>query len=448
MKIVTKLLSLCLALVLFVTTLMPSAAMANPSLNKEGQVFILSILSNAASSEGGTEEELQELLTERVTRALDKSSIQKYIGDWDVVWGPVVYKPNWAIYATNAMYVAKNGNQYVVAIAGTNPKSILSWLQDLKIRKQKRWPYGERGDLNPKISRGTFNGLNHLLQDMKSSDKTVLEFLQETVKSSDEEIEIIFTGHSLGGALSPTLALAAFDQKSEWAGEKPFKISVYPSAGPTPGNQDFSTYYDSQLGNSTKRIWNDLDIVPYAWNRTTLAQIPRLYKPHIQPDLFVEVSVFLAQLAALGKNYTQIISNETELNGEVDEATPSCNSSFSTSTSTVDEELSQVIEELEDQILKDPELRELYLSNDTKNTSSLDPELKQSLEELVREFNTFMKQAIYQHTNEYAELLGAKEPYCIISTQTGGKLFAAPSPSEFETLAFKLLKEQPQILLQ
>ncbi|GGA38365.1 hypothetical protein CYANOKiyG1_56520 [Okeania sp. KiyG1] len=324
MKMVTKLLSLCLALVLFITTLMPSTAMASPSLDKEQQVFLLSILSNSASSKPGSQEELQELLKARVTKVLETPSIQEDIGNWDVVWGPVIYEVKREQYATNAMYVAQNGNQYVVAIAGTNPSSFYDWfLEDFSVKKQVSWTYGDiPPNLEPKISMGTSRGLNHLLQDMKSSGKTVLEFLGETVENSDDEVEIIFTGHSLGGALSPALALAALDQKSEWAGEKPLKISVYPSAGPTPGNKDFSTYYDSQLGNSTTRIWNDIDIVPHGWNEKMLSEIPSLYKPEIKPNLAVLSLVLIAEGLAFRGKYTQILPGTTGLEGTVNPSTP------------------------------------------------------------------------------------------------------------------------------
>ncbi|NEP78934.1 MAG: lipase family protein [Okeania sp. SIO3B3] len=449
MKIVTKLLSLCLALVLFMTTLIPSAAMASPSLDQEQQVFLLSILSNAASSKPGSQEELQELLKARVTEVLETPSIQEDIGNWDVVWGPVIYEVQTSKYATNAMYVAQNGNQYVVAIAGTNPSSLYDWfVEDGNVVKRVSWPYGDiPASLKPKISKGTSIGLNYLLQDMKSSGKSVLEFLGETVENSDDEIEIIFTGHSLGGALSPTLALAALDRKSEWAGEKPFKISVYPSAGPTPGNRDFSTYYDSRLGNSTTRIWNDIDIVPHAWNEKMLSKIPNLYQPEIQPDSIVFSFVRIAKGLALFRKYTQILPATPGLEGTVNPSTPPlCKAPGSSdSTSVVDEELSQVIEELEDKILKDPELQQ-YLSNGVENTSSLNLEQKQSLKQLVSSFDTFMAQAIYQHTSEYAVLLNVKDPYCTIVADTQGELFAPPDASEFEALVLRLLKEQPQLL--
>jgi hypothetical protein len=44
------------------------------------------------------------------------------------------------------MYVAKNDNQYVVAIAGTNGPSIYSWLFqnfDVGANNQVAWPYGD-----------------------------------------------------------------------------------------------------------------------------------------------------------------------------------------------------------------------------------------------------------------------------------------------------------------
>ena len=445
MKIVTKLLSLCLGLVLFMTTLIPSAAMANPLLDQEQQVFLLSILSNAASSAQGSQLYLESLLERSINNALETPSIQEDIGDWDIVWGPVVYKPSWSQYAINAMYVAQNGNQYVVAIAGTNPTSFFDWfLEDFSVKRQVSWPYGDIPlNLDPKISKGTSRGLN-ILEGMKSSGQTVLEFLGETVENSDDEIEIIFTGHSLGGALSPALALAALDQKSEWAGEKSFKISVYPSAGPTPGNEDFSTYYDSQLENSTTRIWNDLDIVPHAWNETMLSEIPSLYEDEIRPGLAVRVLVFKAKRLAENGNYTQIVPETPALEGIVNSPlSPLCTTqNSSTSTSVVDEELSQVIEGLEDKILKDPELQRLYLSNDIENTSSLTPEGK----ELLKSLSIFMLQALYQHTNEYAALLGVEEPFCTISAVIQGKLFALPDSSKFETLVLKLLKEQAQLL--
>ncbi|NEO43521.1 MAG: lipase family protein [Moorea sp. SIO4A3] len=221
-------------------------------------------------------------------------------------------------------------------------------------------------------------------------------------------------GHSLGGALSPTLALAALDQKSEWSGGKEFTISVYPSAGPTPGNEDFATYYDSRLGENTTRIWNNIDIVPHAWNEEMLSEIPSLYQEGgIYGGLAVRLLVKTAKRLAKGGNYTQIVDETPGLEGKVKVSAQLLSDQMKSSNSTFidDKEVSQVIEELEDNILKDPELqRGLYLSNDIKNDSLLTPEQKKSILQLFR----FMTQALYQHTDAYAELLDVKETYDLL----------------------------------
>ena len=48
------------------------------------------------------------------------------------------------------------------------------------------------------------------------------------------------------------------------------QIVCLTSAGPTPGNSDFASYFNSQLGPSTTRFWNTLDVVPHVWNAPTL----------------------------------------------------------------------------------------------------------------------------------------------------------------------------------
>ncbi|MDJ1185749.1 hypothetical protein [Roseofilum casamattae] len=122
MKIITRLLSLGLALLLSVTTLIPSAALASPSLDPKQQMFVFSMIAYTVADRKGTQEELQELLTVRATEILNAPSIQKDIGDWDVVWGPVVYQNPSSDLDTNSMYVAREGNHYVVAISVQDKK--------------------------------------------------------------------------------------------------------------------------------------------------------------------------------------------------------------------------------------------------------------------------------------------------------------------------------------
>ena len=132
MKIVTKLLSFGLALVLSMTTLMPSAAMAtSPSLNEQQQVYILSSLSNQISDPASQ-------MKTNITKVLSDATIKSYIGDWEVAWGPVVVRASDnANSPINSMYVAKKSgsDKYVVAVAGT--LSLENWKdQTLNVKEQ------------------------------------------------------------------------------------------------------------------------------------------------------------------------------------------------------------------------------------------------------------------------------------------------------------------------
>jgi hypothetical protein len=96
----------------------------SPSYDQQQILFCLSMLANISDS--------NKLLTD-----LADSNVQTKIGQWTIVWGPVIYghDPKSQVW-DNIMYVAKGENlttnnpQYVVAIAATNPKSVFDWLQE------------------------------------------------------------------------------------------------------------------------------------------------------------------------------------------------------------------------------------------------------------------------------------------------------------------------------
>ena len=204
---------------------------------------------------------------------------------WDVVWGPALYSFafNLGRHIDNAIFVVRNGttNEYAVAVAGTDARSLADWLfEDYMVHKTVAWPFAAPSDPAPRISHATSTGLNILLNlmpcgELPGGGKQLITFLGTVV--NDQPTTVYTTGHSLGGALSPTLALALQDLRSQWDPNGMATVLPFAFAGPTPGDAAFAAYFRSRFANPMQRIWNDLDIVPHAWDVAQLKQIPTLY---------------------------------------------------------------------------------------------------------------------------------------------------------------------------
>jgi len=285
-------------------------------------VFVLSMLSNLAISQNGPVDALEQYLAQHIDAHLLAS--QPDIGVWTRAWGPAVFQAPRSSVADNVMYVAKNNAtppQYVVAIAGTSYHSVWDVLiEDFLVSVQTPWIYGNPPAAStPRISAGTFIGLG-ILQvlmpgaPMPGANQTLTTFLSGV---TSQAIELIATGHSLGGALSPALALWLSDTRSLWDPAGRATISCEPTAGPTAGNGDFAAYYGTSLGPRTTRLHNSLDIVPHAWQDSDLAQLPALYQPAIQPDIVVDALVATARALVPGRDYQQINETTPPLSGTV-----------------------------------------------------------------------------------------------------------------------------------
>lgn len=279
--------------------------------NKQQIIFFLSMLAN---------------LPDRIETDINDSTAKENIGEWTIVWGPEVYYHDPNKTWDNVMYVAKGQDpvksnpMYVVATAGTNPKSIFNWFfEDLDTRNTVNW-----SNTNPeqgKISNGTKTGLT-ILQNMQDKlNLSLLQFLTNEIKTQPDtvEIEVITTGHSLGGALSPVLALWLYENQNTWNPDaKKVTVSTQLSAGATPGDQAFATYFDNtDLGrNHTTRLWNSLDIVPHAWDKKQLSQIPTLYRQcNISKSLRIYTLVQAQIYRVKDINYQHINSGTPPLQG-------------------------------------------------------------------------------------------------------------------------------------
>jgi hypothetical protein len=294
------------------------------TLSHDQTVFALSLMANLGSGLVGSVDEIETALTADLTAQLH--TFQTEIGPWEVVWGPVIYQAINSDRADNAMFIAKDHSdpvQYIIAIAGTNPYSAFDWVsEDVFVARQVAWEYGNPPpDLKPAVADGTHLGLS-ILQQMRpgpsrpGNSATLQAFLQNLPAG---KVSLTTAGHSLGGALSPVAALWLSDTQADWDPAGRATISCLPSAGPTPGNQDFATWYaNSPLGARTTRIHNRLDVVPHAWAESDLEEVPTLYQPDIQPGPLVAGLTFLALQASKSGNYAQLDPNAPALPGTVD----------------------------------------------------------------------------------------------------------------------------------
>ncbi|MFP2960602.1 lipase family protein [Myxococcus sp. 1LA] len=276
-----------------------------PALNLYQKTFLLTRESNQVGDTQGDTKTLAKSLQTKLNTYLALPDVQKAMeGQWSVVWGPAVFEAQESAtsYADNVMYVAASPDKsvYVVAIAGTNMSSDYDKnKEDNSVNTTKLWTdafpslssNGVPSGIKPwpVISTGTALGVNNLLgmTDTLTTQKSLLDFLRSLSGTGTKTL--IFGGHSLGGALAPTLALALFNPSGgplslrDWG-----HVYVLPVAGPTPGNKGFSEFFQKVFPPLStnepqnhyawnQNIWNSLDAVPHAWVVSMLKEIPTLY---------------------------------------------------------------------------------------------------------------------------------------------------------------------------
>lgn len=299
-----------------------------PTYDLKQQVFCVSMLSNFPSPILGMECDIATQATHDVMDTLQEEGLIELVGEWEVAWGISVFQlaTEGNNVSDNAMYVAKSKSgptRYIIGVAGTNPKSWYAWLiEDFFVSKVVPWPYDSPAGLSPHIAAGTAAGLKHLqemtpCEGLPGAGQTLLEFLTQAITAEPDgsPVEVITSGHSLGGTLSPTLALWLENIKPEWDPENKSTIITYPAAGATAGDIDFATYSDNTLGERCIRIWNQLDIFPHVWNVEQINQIPGIYEPDIETSPYIERLADLAVLNTNGHPYQQIKVDDAPLPG-------------------------------------------------------------------------------------------------------------------------------------
>ena len=252
------------------------------------------------------------------------ASLKGPLGPWELVWGPGVFQALPGAVPANTMFVARHQQtgELFISIAGTNPFSAYAWFaEDFDVAQTRAWGYGEAPE-GVATSKATLTGLR-ALQGMvpppgiPGENRTVAEFLEAHLDEGTKPVAITVSGHSLGGALSPTLALWLLDTQEEWDHRTRAEISVYAYAGPSPGNDDFASYIDDRFGERLHRIFNPLDVVTHAWNVAYLVELKALYTPAISRDALWDKAIDFLIASTNGISYQQIDPSAVPLDGKV-----------------------------------------------------------------------------------------------------------------------------------
>ncbi len=278
--------------------------MTQYSLNQ--QVFCHTMLSNRSNNYndlGLSPSEIAAKTQTDINTVLQSDLITPSLGNWNIVWNVQVQVgvckgKNKVI---NTMYIAANSEskQIVAAIAGTDPKSVQDWItEDFEVFTEKPWSDFVPGQ-NAKISKATYDGLTILTRFTSEAFDPVTGASVGTLSASDylqnhtpDGWSITVSGHSLGGALAPSLGLYMYQN---WGLKNPnvtFNVNI--AAGPTPGNKDFfDAYSATPLNTNTIRLWNTNDIVPHAWNDLsgTLDLYSNINGPACQVKVIIEALI-------------------------------------------------------------------------------------------------------------------------------------------------------------
>jgi hypothetical protein len=285
-----------------------------PAFTLQQKTFVFSMICNAAANMKGSVAQLQKAVKDRFTSVTSENT--QFLGrGWTLEWGPVVQELGNSGVADNTVLVAKGTEGvnpvYVVAIAGTNAVSMFDiFTEDLEVSFLV--PFGSTG---ARTSQGTRLGLDILEQlvfrrSVLANAETIQQYLTRVAATN---ATLIFTGHSLGGALAPSLALdlaanQGFDL-SKWGA-----VYVYPSAGPTPGDaalaalfaQRFPPAGSGPTGSWNQNIENSIDVVPRAWNQ--LDKIQGIYNKDLPGTNCIGalVAALVAKRGVLNLNYANL----------------------------------------------------------------------------------------------------------------------------------------------
>ena len=258
----------------------------------------------------------------RIQHAIADPAILGYFGKDSLVWGPVLsvssikdsgykYTPDNLLYCSFRKDSSGRGH-YMVGTSGTNAISTYAWLsEDLDVASQQPWSNGG------KISNGSNTGMQNLTG-FRESGVTLDSFLRKQAQINPL-MSVEVAGHSLGGALTQTMASYLKGKLNSVDPNIPVSAWVY--AGPTAGNEVFADSLVAQL-DGYYAYHNTIDVVPHAWEMQELRKLCSLYEGFslcgntVDTNLWVNGVVRSLLARSEGGTYTQPVSHVPTFTGQ------------------------------------------------------------------------------------------------------------------------------------
>lgn len=271
----------------------PKEKFIEPVFEQQQSVFLLAWLADCTSDYNvSTDSEstgLDSLLSRADTRlkgALSNPILINAFGNYGVapVWGPAIKASlsDGEVLTDNLLYAVQSQEAdtitYTIGVSGTNEVSYFGWFdEDFQVEQMTPWN-PPTGTSPGAISEGSSTGLEILLGLNDQSGTNILDFINGELSNgtSGTTYKVIVTGHSLGGALAPLLALYIKERLAIANLSVAYDVEAWPYAGPTPGNAGFATYLTTTL-DDYHAFNNTLDVVPHAWQVDSLARLCDIY---------------------------------------------------------------------------------------------------------------------------------------------------------------------------
>lgn len=285
----------------------------NGSYQPDTVVYSLNMLSNILFAYVGEGSGLENTAKVTIQKILNDTATQSLIGEWSIAWGPAVFTKDIgncgdSCVADNLLVLFQKGSnntsnapEFVLATSGTNSVSDFGWFtEDFTFDEMVLWPVasGNSPSIDTTliadksqvqsdecVSMGTAKGLYALLS--TSSNGTVIaDGLKEVMKEAKKGSELRVVGHSLGGTLSPVLALILKEHQAYWDPTGIVStISTAPTAGASPGNKVFRDLFFNTIGvENFYGKMNDMDLVPHGYESDLLNKVPALYSQYQKID--------------------------------------------------------------------------------------------------------------------------------------------------------------------